>query len=341
MDNPTLNFNTTPSVNSRDLNFSSDISCRDVETAGGKISTGFSFQQNNKTNTFSIKDANCANLTLGSDMGNLKKGTILSDVCDCEIASINNGAITCPNNKFIKSYYPSSNKVSCCSPCTSNAEIKTAYSTPNCNDVNVDGTTYLAMCPINQFANGIDFTNSKVKCCKPSASGNLGLSTVDMTNQCKNLGITGTCNEKTINQYEKVCNDLGIKNCNYTNIMNTENICNNYGMKYYDVDTNLLMNPESYLVCNENNFADVDKFCKEKNITPCNWQNIQAWKQNTIDQLAEDVENIDTLQNSFEQTINRNTILLVVFIVILIVLLAIYAFIYIRKHYYPGSPKGL
>jgi hypothetical protein len=312
-----MNFESTYNVNNTDLNFSTDISCKGVENSGGKIISGFAFEKDNNAK-YNIKTSNCANLKLATNVGDIKKGVVLDEVCDCEIVSINNNILTCPKNKFIKTYFPTLNKISCCSPCTNNGTIKTEFNDDKCQDVLINPTTHIAMCPKDMFVSKIDLQNSKISCCPPVIGGSYGQEIMKINEKCKQMGIDNNIcmndSSNIVKRLEETCKKYGIKDedCKYNNIINFEKKCDTYGMKYTSIDGGQVKNPSSYLECHKNNFDDLDRFCTQNSITPCNWENIQIWKDNSN-------SNIKNLSGLFKNTKSLWIIVVVILIILLIV----------------------
>ena len=293
----TLNFS-TGTFNSNPLTKAGDLTC------GNSLMTGINISTSNNS-AAAIGSAQCGTITLSDDIYNLKKGTKLNNLCQCEDVTGRPGQdLTCPTGKFISTYYPLLNKVTCCKSCSPDNLSQTTYTDPDCTTIFKNKGDPNQSCPANHFLKSISVTpaNTKLVCCPPSLSGSFVEKADQLQSDCDLLGINkDKCTAEFLNEVKHRCQEYGIpaNTCNLSSLQKLEGKCNQYGMRYFDINANKYKNTDSYVTCHNDNFSKLDKDCKTKNIGPksCNFYNI---KDKPIKDLQQDIMNLDAVDNDFE-----------------------------------------
>lgn len=261
----TFYFASTPTVNNTDLNLENnkDISCKSPETAGGRVFSGIYVAQNQDKKTKSkipniITSSDCSGISLSKALDQYPVGTTLNTVCDCELMNVDDGKVECPADKFIKSYLPSLNKVTCCSPCNDSGNIKTQFKTEDCSETfaKIDMTNPNSItsikCPTNNYMKGFTITNNtaSAKCCYPILGGDVAVNQGIQYHKCQDLGITDNCNKDNVKNYESYCKKYGILSCNKDNVVKFQNDCEINDMNYTTIDGET-RNPGSNKMCHQ------------------------------------------------------------------------------------------
>ena len=237
-----------PNISEKDNSISCDVSFNGINVIPQKS------KKNKTLNT--ITASSCADVIINKALEDFPVGTSLDQNCACEITNLDEGTAECPDNKFIKTYYPEEKKVKCCSACT--GDLKTEYDKKNCSDVIVkinkrdpDAITSV-QCPANNFMKSFNVTENTVKinCCYPEIGGNYAAKLKLQQNKCSNLGITD-CTRENLKNYEDFCKRYGLKECSKDNIIHFKDKCNDAKLSYINTD-NTTVNPESEKVCHSN-----------------------------------------------------------------------------------------
>ena len=321
-----------------DINLNQEFSCNEMGNSGGKMLSGINFfkiNQKDKKSDPKIKSINCKGVKVKDY--NHNNNIIFDSSIDCELVPIVNGYAKCPNNKFIKSYHPNNNKISCCYPSQlgKGRDIILEGDLNSCENVNLDKNgENILQCPNDKLATDININNNiKLKCCGVSLAGTYGSEIMNMNNKCKQMGIL-KCNNNNVKKYESICTNYGLKKCNTNEIDEIERKCDKYGMRYLS-KKNVIHNPECPLLCHQNNFEDLDKYCKENNIDECNWKNINEQRINDIKDIKNNIDNLDKKQKICDGKIKyleKKPINLLVWIAFgIIFLIIICFFIFNRK----------
>lgn len=293
------------------LNFSTGNYKSNKLAQGGNMtcSKGFMSGLNNNVSKDAVvlESANCGAITLNEDIYNLKKGTVLSNLCECEdVTGVPGKTLSCPSGKFINTFYPLLNKVTCCKNCSEDNTAKTSYDDKHCSVVFKDSTAVNQSCPTNNFLKSVTITqaNTKLECCAPTLTGTVVQKANQLDDSCEALGISkDKCNADFVNEVKSRCKEYGTEFCNLTNLQNVEGKCNTYGMRYYDINENKYKNTDSYMSCHNDNFPKLDSYCHDKGMSQeqCNFYNI---KDKPINDLQHDIINIDAIESSFEKKLS-------------------------------------
>lgn len=267
------NFDTVDTIINNKLNASSDITCSGAEIPGGKVFSGI-YINKGLLGGNNMKYANCSDLKSLKKVGDLEKGGMLGNVCDCEMVNIKDGIIQCPLNKFLKAYYPSKKKGSCCTPCV-DSKLKTKYNDDFCQTIELSEGKENVMCPNGYYLSGVDLNKRHIKCCKPELYGAKVVEKKENDEKCMALGLDN-CDD--YEKYKAKCNMYGLKNCHIDEIKDIENKCEKYGLRYNKKDGSLI-NPHSNMICHESNIKYLDDFCDYRGIEECNLDKINNLKE--------------------------------------------------------------
>lgn len=322
-------------VNSNNLNQEkTNITCKNQDNTSGRVWSGFKFN-NNK-----IEHAKCGNLKLNSNVHNIPKGTELTRTCDCEMTAPKNGSVTCPNGKFLSTYYPDLKKGLCCSPCTVDGSVKAVVDEKNCYPVIKSKNIKDVSCPSQMFirSGSVTKTGSMLSCCGTKLKGSPVDIQESLNHQCDKMKIPRElCSNNLMNKLEGKCTEYGITDCNYENVRNTENKCNSYGMRYFDTIENKYKNTDSSIQCHVDNFDKLDKECNQNNVQQCNVYNIKEQQANNITSLQQDVVNIDSVLEAQENTIlNKvfgNNIFLCISLILCLIILGVIIYFVIKNNF--------
>lgn len=276
------------SIRNHDLNFSTDISCKNAENGGGKIFSGISINGSDKNK---INHAACSNINVNLPIKNYSIGTQLNESCDCEIRNLVGGEVKCPEGKFVKSYYPNLKKVTCCSPCIESGNIKGTNNNDNCmyKYAQIDKTqkhTNLT-CPNNSFIRGFGITENtaKIECCDPALGGSYAVEQSIMKHRCDELGISESeCTQKMIDQFEDYCKKYNIYQCDNESIEKYKNSCYDYGFKYR-LPNGKTKNLESTIDCHNDLIHETKKDCAARDLPDCTIQNLNSVSYNTMNAI--------------------------------------------------------
>ena len=284
-----MSFVSTDVVDNFKINVSGDISCKDEGTGNGGIISSLFLEQDNGPN-YKIKSAKCSILKIDNDIDDYKKDTKLNNVCDCEVVDEKAGFITCPDNKFVRTYYPALKKGLCCSPCSFDSLLKTQFTQTKCQQV--IKTSDEMKCPPGTYVRKISTnkTAPSIECCYPTpleiSKGN--------EEECKKYGFT-TCSNRDIKKLREKCKTFGITDCNVINVDAVMNKCKAYGQRYYDDKEKKYINTDSPIECHVDNFEKLDEKCKQHGITECTVQNLNS---KVIDGINSDIQKINTVQEA-------------------------------------------
>jgi hypothetical protein len=306
------------------INTTGELVCNNGVLTGLNTSVG-------KNNALVIDSANCGNIKLEDDIYNLKKGSLVNKLCECETVTGTNGVVSCPNGKFINTLYPLVNKAVCCRTCSPDEKTKTTYTQKKCSIVFKDRSDKNQTCPNGTFLKSISInsSNTKMECCYPEFEGE-----VEMDDECGALGLNkDKCNVDQMKELKHRCKEYGANNCNVNSLKNLENKCDSYGMRYFNSDENKYKNTDSYMTCHKDNFEKLDKYCESNNIENCNFYEI---KDKHVKDLQVDVSNIDGIQDSFENKLkiipNTFTAKLFIFLSLCVLLLVVILIIYLYRN---------
>lgn len=275
------------SIRNNNLNFSKDISCKNAENTGGKMFNGIVIKKD-KTNV--INNAMCSGVNTVFPLKDYSIGTELDSACNCEIRTIVNGEVKCPENKFIKSYYSDLKKVTCCSPCIDSGNIKAINNNENCfpafAQLDKNQKTELT-CPENSLMRGFGITENTVRidCCHPVLGGSYAVQQGIMGHRCADLGIQEKdCTQKEIDKYESYCKKYNVYKCNNDGIEEYTNKCNDYGFRY-NVPSGDTENISSNYNCHNNLISELEKDCEKRDIKTCTVQNVNSIPYNIMNAI--------------------------------------------------------
>lgn len=296
---------TTNPIDNFELNKSTDISCKEDDIIGTKLMSGVSFTSTN--NKIKINSAKCSNLKLGNDIMNLKKGAMLNELCDCESVDQVDNNYSCPNNTYLRSYFPNTGKILCCSPCNSSNNLMVKNNARYCKNIYTRANNINNQCPQNSLITGFKSVGKDivVNCCKPFESGQLVDQQNALNQECKSMGLD-SCSASNIQELKNNCKKLGLIDCNKTNIENLQKKCDSYGMKYFDLNQQKYINSDSYLDCYINNFSKMDEICKNNSIDNCNWYNLSNSKLKTLQLSTNNINNLEKIQNQLNNNYLNN-----------------------------------
>jgi hypothetical protein len=308
----------TGNFNNIDLNLNSDISCRGIENEGGKVMSGLRIQK--KNNKQQIVASSCSGLNTDPNKPLVGlNNTDLNNVCNCSIVNMVNSNITCPKNKYMRTYYPLLGKASCCTPCNDNITVE--YDNDNCTDIYGNATDELLKCPEDSYVTGIYLTQNtrKLKCCKPHLSGKLVDKYYEMNKRCDELDIS-PCSAELITNRKLECSRGGLDVCNEQTLNGFRNKCNKYGMRYEREDGNII-NPSSKYICHNDTFAKLDKLCDDRDINDCSIENIDKYYDHKIQKLDTQLQALDNItNNSYSELLTVNNFIWIVLSLILFII---------------------
>lgn len=279
------------------LNNDLNISC--VNPSSKRILNRVSFDKSGKQ----ISGV-CSGLKLSSDVGSYKKDDKL-DLCDCQVASLNNKLLTCPQNKFMVSISGDNKSALCCNPCINNI-----------NTVTNPGSCLITMannCPENSYITSV-LPGKTITCCYPSLNKTIVQDQEQQNKLCRQYGLSN-CSNTNINNLENRCKAAGITDCSVNNINLFQQKCNQYGLRYNDINGNL-QNSNSPIDCDANIFPIIDSICKSTNIKPCTVNNISNAQINLLKDQINLVRKLDSISLLILPTSVLAIITIILFIII-------------------------
>lgn len=280
------------------LNNDPNISC--INPSSKRLLNRLSFDKNNKQIS-----GYCSGLKLANDIASLKKDTVL-DLCDCQVANLNNQLLTCPQNKFMISLTNDNKSAMCCTPCVDN--INTAIDQPSCL------TTTLNSCPQNSYITSV-LPGKTITCCYPSLNQTIVRKQENNNKLCNEYGLS-KCSDSTVMDTKNRCANAGIDQCSVNNLNNFYEKCSKYGMKYTDM-LGTIHNSSSPIDCHTNNFPIIESLCKNTGIAPCNIQNISDIQMNILKNQLSFIRSIDSLKILILPTSILLLLSIIMFIIIL------------------------
>lgn len=334
---------TSDIVNSNTLNKETDISCKNQDGSGGRILSGFKYGRDDTG--YKIELAKCSSVKIDENIFGLQKGTEFSKTCDCEMVEAQNGSVTCPNEKFLNTYYPLLKKGSCCKPCNNEGKIKVSVDEKNCFPVVKSESDNDASCPDKLFMKNINFTNgtAKIECCAAKFEGDIVEKQNVANDECSKMKIPKElCSNEFMNTLKNKCKEYGIADCNYDAVRNIESKCNSYGMRYFDTLENKYKNTDSSMNCHADNFLKLDNQCTKNNVNSCSVYNLRDSQSNDVQSLKKDISNIDTIQNAYDKKFDEmgnsvignffgNKMLVAIMFVLCIVLISTIVYFIVKK----------
>jgi len=290
-----MSFETSNTADNFKINVTGDISCKNEESIGGKIISGITIDATD-ANNIKIKSAQCSDIRLKDNIADLPKGTVLNNICDCELVDGLNGVVNCPDNKFLRTYYPAIKKGLCCSPCTSDSKLKSQYVKQNCNFIPRVGNENIMKCPDNTYMQNISIGGKvpSIECCYPTPAGEIFDKDKQQKNECKQYGLK-SCSSDDIVKLKDACKLYGLAQCTADNLDKLQQRCNQYEMRYMDYKTNKYVHAESPIVCYNDNFNKIDEKCRKNNIKVCNVPNAYDY-DNKIRELSNNIQTVDNDQ---------------------------------------------